>query len=1202
MNTDKKNADAEKLYSAIKSGKVKIGDLNDAGKKLLTPYIETKVAQRKSATDSNALQKEKLSMVKAQPERTPSVNKPDVKPVNTGTSRALSDMTVKNMGFSQTYQPPEPPKIVAKTEKNSQPPNYLQQQQLNEANGKWHDLSLPGRNVPVLGEVLRAADSLARSKAQHVVADVGQMVYTPGAGMANVAGFMQGAGNAVSRIAPKLDDFTVKGFGAGKVATEAIKEGAVGAPVGFMQSLAQDNDLGTAVKHGAYGAALGAAGGGLVTGAGPAINAASSGVKKLAGNADNWFTAMYGEQGVGITPFGSQKRIGKTPIDTKDSIVSKALRTDSDSVMSDVAARARQTYQNFVDSLSPLKKVSQETYETAIDAARANNIANNIIGKDFVTPEGIRIGDGLETIFKKVGRGQDKDFIDYLVLRDAETRVARGERVYDESLGMTPEKIAQRIKRYDATNPKFAAIAQDWDTFTKNLRITFGLNEGLLNEAQIAAMEASRPKYTPMRRQFSKSEKPGRNWVQSSTGASFSGQKAPIKKVSPTGSVRGIVDPRKTMIEAVGAWSNAAMRNRVGMQILNVVKENPQAFKDIIEIVPDGFGTTNKAQATQKSIDDINEIIKNDGMEGLIEKLNNDFEVMFRKGSNSGTTDNVVTFMDKGNPIKVAVKDPEVFKAIMNLGPQQSGLIVDVLSMFANATKRGATGALAPLFAARSVTVDLVQALIQSKNPVRHSVDLVHAIFSSIGDKFNIPGLRNLAVEFRRSGGEYSAALRGERQLNKGLGRLKRDPILSPENLARQTWNVVKSPFAVGEAISDVSENINRIAAYKSEMRRLGGERTPENVRKAITAGREITTNFSRKGAYAKELEALFPYQNAAVQGTYRIMKGFKDNPVKTTSAVFALAIGPKLFEYSQFHDDPDYQKLPMRERVRNLIVSKNEDGTFVKVPMDPAYNSFGQMTIATMQYLKENDPQAFKGMSDALANAWTPPLVTGALQGVTQGTGPEGSGKGLMNAMSTAPLNAVLSNQSFTGAPIVPQRMEGNSPEYQYDERTSKISKWIGQKTGLSPMKTDYLIKAYGGDPARIVLPLMSDAGAGTPRNTLLKNFIADPVFTNTLSNDFYTASDAFTQAKNDHEDFGKDLPEWYSEDLYKLVASKAKDKPLYKISALTTQKRTINGNTNLSAKEKADQLRNIQAQINDIYAEVNSQLANRGFKFPNR
>ncbi|MNW52484.1 hypothetical protein D3C74_300060 [compost metagenome] len=379
-------------------------------------------------------------------------------------------------------------------------------------------------------------------------------------------------------------------------------------------------------------------------------------------------------------------------------------------------------------------------------------------------------------------------------------------------------------------------------------------------------------------------------------------------------------------------------------------------------------------------------------------------------------------------------------------------------------------------------------------------------------------------------------------------------------------------------------------------MNRLGNELTPGNVRKAMEQAREITVNFSRRGAKSRDLEALMPYNNASVQGTYRILKGFKDNPIKTMTAIAGLSILPKLYEYTQFADDPDYQQLPARERYRFLIVNKNADGTFVKIPMEPAYNAFGEVAIELLRAFKDNDPTAFKGMTDALANAWLPPAVTGALQGITQGGGLEQSIGGAINSTVFAPGVAVYGNQSFTGAPIVSQSLSDRSPQYQYDERTSAVAKELGKYLKMSPMKVDYLIRAYGGDPARLLLPLTSDVGAGNIRNTLLKNFIVDPQVTNTLSDDFYTAKENLTRAYRDNQEVGAELPSWYSEDLRKLVTTTAKGSINKQLSEYRTKIKEVSADKSLSPTEKTRQLRDLRQQMNSLYVDINQQLEEAG------
>lgn len=192
------------------------------------------------------------------------------------------------------------------------------------------------------------------------------------------------------------------------------------------------------------------------------------------------------------------------------------------------------------------------------------------------------------------------------------------------------------------------------------------------------------------------------------------------------------------------------------------------------------------------------------------------------------------------------------------------------------------------------------------------------------------------------------------------------------------------------------------------------------------------------------------------------------------------------------------------------------------------------------------------------------------------------------------------LANQSWSGAPIVSQTYAANSPYMQKDERTSGPSEWVagtkvGKALGLSPIKMDYLLKQYGGDLARLGLPLTSDVGAGTASNTLLKNFIVDPTFTNNLSRDYYNRVERVKAVGADIGD-GEKTPAWYNEGVKRLATSTAKGTPSAMLKALNDEKRSIQGNREISPKEKADRLRKVQADINKIYLDVASRLDEMG------
>src|SRR5690606_37146672 len=118
----------------------------------------------------------------------------------------------------------------------------------------------------------------------------------------------------------------------------------------------------------------------------------------------------------------------------------------------------------------------------------------------------------------------------------------------------------------------------------------------------------------------------------------------------------------------------------------------------------------------------------------------------------------------------------------------------------------------------------------------------------------------------------------------------------------------------------------------------------------------------------------------------------------------------------------------------------------------------------------------------------------------------------------SVGPFIGALANRTFYGAPIEPMRLSDRSPGQRFDERTSALAKWLGEQLNFSPKKIDYILRAYGGDPARLLLPLTSEVGAGRTRQTLLRNFIVDPVFTNTIQDDFYQGRELLNQAWRDY------------------------------------------------------------------------------------
>jgi hypothetical protein len=165
--------------------------------------------------------------------------------------------------------------------------------------------------------------------------------------------------------------------------------------------------------------------------------------------------------------------------------------------------------------------------------------------------------------------------------------------------------------------------------------------------------------------------------------------------------------------------------------------------------------------------------------------------------------------------------------------------------------------------------------------------------------------------------------------------------------------------------------------------------------------------------------------------------------------------------------------------------------------------------------------------------------------------------------------------------APIIPGDLENVSPQYQYDSKTSELSKKIGSIFGVSPMKTDYLIKSYGGIIGELGLPLMTkNTSVG---ETLKQKVTADPVFSNDIQRKFYDTKTKFDQAYNDFNKQGV-KSENLNETLRKMFNKKSLE-----MGKIRKQIKEIQSDGSLTSNERLQKIRVLQEKINQIAASAN-------------
>ncbi|MGR6546259.1 LPD38 domain-containing protein [Paenibacillus tundrae] len=959
-------------------------------------------------------------------------------------------------------------------------------------------------------------------------------------------------GSGVNKIIPKLSPTT-----ANKAAETALRGAATGAisntNMGLVQGQNSNSDI---LKNAALGAGLGAGGDLLASGVGAGIRALRN--RAGSGNLTGALREVgeAAQPGLGVSGLGKRDPYAAASLtDTKSQI-----RSRSSIELGTPGGLANRAYTALVDDLNPLRQfdrlvekvmgrklnASESTHKLALGSRGADMTARQIVTDGLVDSAGNTIGSSLKDILGELPKGKFLDFEDYLINRHAITRFDRGEKVFKDSLNWTPETGQAKLDQYDAQFPEFRQIANELYEFNNNMVQKWLVEPGIISPEQAKAWLDANPYYVPNKRFFSELEKTGKQ-IGGAKGKGFGG-KNPVKGYQKGGSQRQIISPIEATIENVDAYVKSANRNKVMQQFVNNIRQAPDDFKQFAEIV----------EQPEKLDDITKQLLDSDGLEDILSRFSDDFNKAMQ--NTKLDKDNIVRVLVNGEPVHVKINDKSLLQAVTALGPESGGMLLDAIGWVTNKMKMLTTGA-NPIFnLTRNVFRDIPQAYVTSKstgNPLRFIGDLASASLEVLRDG-------DLYAQYKALGGGHSSAVAANRNL---LAQSKRNILPQPllKNAVPRAWNAM-------ENLMNAVETAPRLAEYKRLSK--NGQGTKDEMLNAIYEAQDLTTNFKRRGTLVRELDKVFPYMNAAIQGMDRFVRMYKDNPVQAgIKSVLAITI-PSLVAYAVNHDNPDYQNLSNRIKDQFILIPKG-DGTFIRIAKPQELGVlFADIPERLMRKLQDEDPAAFRDFADTLRNNFLPP----GIQSLTKKD--SNIPDRLLGDTIFGPMTQVAANRNFADAPIVPGYLSRLSPELQSDARTSSLAKWAGEKTGQSPKELDYLMRQYSGVVGQLGLPAMAPANEGnnifqSVGNAFVQNMTADPVYSNDITKEFYNYKDQLDQANIDKD--LRDFPAWYNDDMRKQFGRISKD-----MGELRKEMRALEANTTLNKKQKREQLRTMQQQLN--------------------
>ena len=336
-----------------------------------------------------------------------------------------------------------------------------------------------------------------------------------------------------------------------------------------------------------------------------------------------------------------------------------------------------------------------------------------------------------------------------------------------------------------------------------------------------------------------------------------------------------------------------------------------------------------------------------------------------------------------------------------------------------------------------------------------------------------------------------------------------------------------KLPKKAIEKIADMNEFVEQIPRFSEFLSYIEKNGTNYNsLMEAMYRASDITVNFARSGRISRTLDKLGAiYFNAAMQGADRAIRSVVNNPqgngdsrsdyikgaVKTITKASLIAMVPALFNYLIYKDDEDYKELSDYQKDNYYLIKVGNK--FLRIPKGRFWGgAFAATGVRTARAI-DGEKDAFKGLGKQISDVVAPqnPLTNNLY----------------------SPIIDIANNKSWAGSEIVPKRLQNLEPKDQYDESTTSIAKWLGDKLNISPKQIDYVLQQNSGIIGQILIPPLTPKAEN---NAISSKFIVDPVMSNKLATDFYDLKDELTKKKNS-EALRNDLPEGFDTETSLLV-----------------------------------------------------------------
>lgn len=458
-----------------------------------------------------------------------------------------------------------------------------------------------------------------------------------------------------------------------------------------------------------------------------------------------------------------------------------------------------------------------------------------------------------------------------------------------------------------------------------------------------------------------------------------------------------------------------------------------------------------------------------------------------------------------GQAVRVQINDPLMARAYKSLGMANLNTLLEAGREINAFLSKAYTG-FNPYFLLRNMQRDFTTGIINITGNFGAGTALraIKNYPKAFGHmlRYSMLGIETQDItDYRANGGSTGAAYLSdierigadvERSYNEYVGALE---------LAKQGKKWAATKAAGGKTfgfltnwithLNSAGENAMRLALFNAIVEEGG------SMAKAVSAAKNSTVNFNRRGEIGQQAGALYLFFNPNVQGTAILVDTLLRGEHKHQAQALAggMVLTAFLTALMQFGgDDDEWDKIPESERSRNLII-RLPGGKRLNISVPYGWGIFHATGYALYDLTRGKDPEKVgKEMLSALFEHFSPmgdPMAGGGF-----------SAASIANTVTPFEPARIISrmgtNQNNFGSQIVPESsFDKNKPDYLKMNRATRGSgyEWLATAmsdvTGgtkatagmvdVSPETIKFLVNTLVGGTGTFVADVLKLAKMGT-------------------------------------------------------------------------------------------------------------------------